>query len=422
MKTEKKGISLIALIITIAVLIIIAGATIQKGLQRTEDAKVARHNTDISTVQEEVESYYYNKGGELPIADLTPYPLPTGSSLYTETAKNGDNTDTFYKLDSSKFGKASGNNGTDPSDFYIVSATRHNVYYVKGIISKGLTYHGLVAKNDVKLAQVGPFANPPVPNGFTHVGEETWDTGFTIDDGNGNQFVWVPVLAPVVQANGTLDGTNFNSKFGRRRFQSVLFNASNYDEPYDATLQSITANVNTYGGFYIAKYEASQSAGGKAQSMANKTPWASITIGTAQLKAESMDSDWGWNSSAVDSYLCYGTHLDTTLQWLIDSGAKTQAEIETNSASWGNYLDDIFSGTTARGNTGQWSQTCAKGIYDLAGNVYEWTMEKYNTTYYVYRGGNFNQNGNNVPASDRWGETSTFSGSGLGFRVVLNVK
>ena len=55
-----------------------------------------------------------------------------------------------------------------------------------------------------------------------------------------------------------------------------------------------------------------------------------------------------------------------------------------------------YSGTLK--TTGQYT---VRNIYDLAGNVYEWTMEKYGSDYRVMRGGFYDISGSDYPASIR---------------------
>ena len=73
----------------------------------------------------------------------------------------------------------------------------------------------------------GNYTNPPIPEGWEHV-EGKWDTGLVIEDFKGNQFVWVPV--GFLDANGTLDGTNFTEKFGRRNYQDDKFSDDEFNE------------------------------------------------------------------------------------------------------------------------------------------------------------------------------------------------
>ena len=86
------------------------------------------------------------------------------------------------------------------------------------------------------------------------------------------------------------------------------------------------------------------------------------------------------------------------MNWLISSGAKTSNEVNTDSSSWENYkgtsvkADDGTTkikeyGTNAKLNTGKTTFTMANNIYDLAGNVSEWTQEACNTYGRAGRGG-----------------------------------
>ena len=59
-----------------------------------------------------------------------------------------------------------------------------------------------------------------------------------------------------------------------------------------------------------------------------------------------------------------------------------------------------------------------KNIYDMAGNVYEWTMESCNTSNRAIRGGYYGDTGSYYPASYR-PDVPSFSLSSIGFRVAL---
>ena len=62
---------------------------------------------------------------------------------------------------------------------------------------------------------------------------------------------------------------------------------------------------------------------------------------------------------------------------------------------------------------------CVNNIYDLAGNVYEWTMESYITDYRVRRGGFYDITGAVYPASSRLGYDPSDYIDSLGFRLTL---
>ena len=106
--------------------------------------------------------------------------------------------------------------------------------------------------------------------------------------------------------------------------------------------------------------------------------------------------------------------------WLVECNAKDETtgkskeEVIDDSTSWGNYNNATFqytnsSGVTATKNsgsstripTGSSDYTKANNIYDLAGNMYEWTMEADSTRYRVMRGGSYNYDGDDIPARNR---------------------
>ena len=87
--------------------------------------------------------------------------------------------------------------------------------------------------------------------------------------------------------------------------------------------------------------------------------------------------------------MIWGIQFDETLKWLIDTGEKTYAEIASDSTSWGNYYKCSFtyytntskstatkaSGTRTRIPSGAYEGANANNVFDLAGNVKDWTLE-----------------------------------------------
>ena len=105
------------------------------------------------------------------------------------------------------------------------------------------------------------------------------------------------------------------------------------------------------------------------------------------------------NETGATSTLIYGTQWDATMTFLSDvtnSNASNKPYIQ-DSTGMGNY-DDIGSYSGALKTTGQYA---VRNIYDLAGNVWEWTMEKYSSNTRVGRGGFYDDSGSSFPASRR---------------------
>lgn len=153
----------------------------------------------------------------------------------------------------------------------------------------------------------------------------------------------------------------------------------------------------------------------------------------------------------------FGVQWDLVLKYMetkaVEKGANQTtiiSELNTNSTSWGNYYnnnwtientdskyyynsswtDGLYNGTGTKGNTstsillstGASDDFSKQNIYDMAGNVYEWTLEYTSSTNYpcVGRGGYYSSRGSYSPASNRGSNnTTSYNGYGYGFRVSL---
>ena len=173
-------------------------------------------------------------------------------------------------------------------------------------------------------------------------------------------------------------------------------------EAFVADYNEMIASISKYGGFYIGRYELSEAGVQKDKATLTNTNWYNLYKKCKELNA----------SEKVETRMIWGCQWDTTMNWLISSGAKTSNEVNTDSSSWGNYqgtsvkADDGTtkikeSGTREKLNTGKTTFTMANNIYDLAGNVWEWTQEADDTGGRAFRGGDYGGGGFVAPASGR---------------------
>jgi len=142
----------------------------------------------------------------------------------------------------------------------------------------------------------------------------------------------------------------------------------------------------------------------------------------------------------------FGVQWDLVLKYLETKGT-AQADLKTDSTSWGNYKNNLWNITNANSkyatdygsswrnraygtkdsstnillSTGASDTFSKQGIYDLAGNVDEWTLEytSISSAPCVLRGGYYNNNGNHLPAANRDSNYTNNFSSGIGFRLVL---
>ena len=295
----------------------------------------------------------------------------------------------------------------------------------------------------------------PVPIGYTAseaTGENSVNDGFVIyegtevvNDGNvttakttRNQFVWIPVDDISQIANQT-SGTDEN---GRQNYQGKLYDFSTtgatemsnygqgtttYREPdvvptddgnayltilglsssseFKTQLQEefneMIESVDTYGGFYIGRYET-----GNLVASPNSKPVVvkgNNSISSVNWYYMYQNSKLIGANSNVVSTMIWGSMWDRALIWLTETGDKTYSDL-MNSSSWGNYSNSTGAAATNSGSkqpTGTNDAWQANNIYDLAGNVWDWTIEASDTDYRVTRGGYYRSNGSRGPASIR---------------------
>ena len=185
---------------------------------------------------------------------------------------------------------------------------------------------------------------------------------------------------------------------------------------------NMVASVEKYGGFYIGRYETGNINQETPVVQKGNTNISSQTWYNMYKRCKNIKGD----NTNVETGMIWGNQWDRTLMWLIETGSKTKEQIADDSTSWGNYIDATFeyvnnSGSTATKNknsstripTGSTEYTKANNIYDLVGNVRDWTMEAYGTYYRASRGGNFSNYGDYVPADDRSNDVPTDGASYL---------
>lgn len=270
-----------------------------------------------------------------------------------------------------------------------------------------------------------------------------------------NQFVWIPVnnetdiefnrvfkrtqgyknlkLHDMLKFCGEADETGLNSYLKNNGIEE---NSIIVDET-----RAMYASVKKYGGFYIGRYEAGkgtnlEAVSKKNASVYNNIGWsnsADMTVITGGAVEKSRNMKFSNNNINITPTLCYGVQWDATLDF-IDCNFITNQSVEgipkcsinsylVDSIGKGWYSDNFNTGN-ANHKTGVDIDTeennSQNNIYDMAGNVWEWTMESYGTNNRIYRGGSFAQIASDYPASGRgYSGNSSETSNTIGFRIAL---
>ena len=107
--------------------------------------------------------------------------------------------------------------------------------------------------------------------------------------------------------------------------------------------------------------------------------------------------------------------------WLINSNTMIWRDVFFDSTGWGNYRkSETEEGVLKK--AGSEEQYSKNNIYDLAGNVWEWTMEANFTNSRTVRGGDCSYDGESYPVSARFSFKPTYTGEKLeniGSRMIL---
>ena len=311
------------------------------------------------------------------------------------------------------------------------------------------------------------------------------DTGLVIKDGKENEYVWVvvPRTAAVYKTTGlgktTFTDADYTSiEKDLKDYTSIYVTESGYSDLYypddknvgwfaDETAynnlkNSMLKSVYENGGFYVGRYEAGIETTGTNRtsntdknsegkyitpsttlvSKADAYPYTYVTRTQAQNLASNV------NSGTKISSLMFGVQWDLVLAFMHNKGNIADSTLTSNSTTIGNYNDNLWTIKNAKAQyseddgdtftacpnpfkkeseseilltTGADSSFSVQNIYDIAGNVWEFTLERspYTNVLCARRGGGFNVTGSDYPAALRFNVSTDCSGFNIGFRVSL---
>ena len=317
-----------------------------------------------------------NGFAEFPIVENKEYDviasLKNGKSLTVKTAVTKCKTETFSSICDT--------NTEITSDGYIVTVpagfaygTSDNVKSVNGglVITDSVDSNGNSTGNE--------FVWIPVDKTNLTVGN-TDKKMAKISSGSDYEGVlyWFSGTSSTEMSNYGLGTTSWRepavvSKYDGTGFDPVGITKSNLQKEYN----DMIASIKKYRGFYVARYEAGIE-NGKVTSKIGVTPTsAKNDKSKTWYGLYSLAKTYTNSKNSVTSQMIWGSQYDAMLNFALTGNDKSKVE----STEYGNY-----SGTVLRSGLTRTSDKI-NNIYDLGGNLEEWTSEAFNTRNRARRGG-----------------------------------
>ena len=424
MKKNVHGITLIALVITIIVLLILAGVSIamltgQNGI--LTQAQNAKTTTEQASAREKVEiavagAMAQSNNGTLSIEDLK-----------TELSNYGITTDrTKFPLEVEINGQklAINNSGTVTNYKEMSKIT------------------GAETSNTTTKDKIGNYI--VVPAGFKIINpNENVTDGIVVEDVShaataGSQFVWIPVGDVIKDSAGNketikLGRYSFDSSGNDTAYSGSYFTedtATNHNSEYKNTIakdiEDFKNKVNNIThGYYIGRYEARDKSATSARTSssvetnqlvctANNYVYNYITQPKAAELSRGMYSDSNFESDLMNSYA-----WDTAVYFLqkFDNRANKDSlkpYSQQNSLNTGSLANQ---GTNNLSDASKQDVIC--NVYDMASNCREWTTETSSRSYGPCTSSGGNYGSSNYYTSYRDYYSVRYSSDYVSFRSLL---
>lgn len=420
---KNKGVTLIALAVTIVVMLILAGVTIsvlngENGI--VKQAQKAKEESKIKELKEKVRidiagKRVENINGELRVSVLKEIldkyfdNVPVETQITSETELKAKEEYGKYEM--------------KISDIDVGEITYETSYTIF---------------KDVNGEQV------PIPEGYIvseNSDENIVNKGLVISDSRGNEYVWISCTVDSssnklqykrtewgVEKDGTDNSRAIKDELTLKDID-VTYSKTDTDNGINEEIsKEIVAQINAekesikkYGGYYIGRYEVGKD-NKTAVIKAEQEPYVNIKWSKAYELAKGIGGGEG-----ATTYLCSSYSWDTAINFIQNTTGKNYAtSIIGFNGNWKSQEVKDSSGkvikpvnTAQRLNTGLTTALC--NIYDMGGNVGEFTTELNPGTSetVVLRGGYYNSG---IPAGYRWDHGSGGANSYYGFRATLFLK
>ena len=402
-ENKQSGITLVALVVTIVVLLILAGISIRLVLDnngiinRAGEAKDKHEQgrvndqTDLSSVEDYLDEVMSG------IKKIDGVPIPNGYYYVGGTKDTGfvisDSSEDENKYKEAEDGKVLKDNLVGNQWVWVPV---DDEMLAKMCNTANTTEYKMCGTTDGNPVKAKWYSSSATLSGETITRTTPGATrGYREPDlvvGNHGESYDVKDYKTIVSDNGTL------------KEMAQLFK-----DEYETMIKS----VQKYKGFYIGRYELSGSVDNPTEQSGTtitNTNWYDLYNACKKLGANADGSD----KEGIATRMIWGCQWDATCDFIATKG---ETKSITDSKTWGNYdnsdgdaavketkedgtEEDKYGSKQITGYSEYWK---ANNIYDIAGNCNEWTQEANESNLRAYRGGCYSVSGFSYPASCRHG-------------------
>ena len=375
---KNNGITLIALVITIIIMLILAGVAIssligKESIIEYSESAVGKYNNSIIREDQIIAEIMNEIRSD-----------NTGNGNSGGTGDSGNNEGT-------------GDEGNDFIDETGCLASDYQYVSTSNSALKITIPQGFALMNSAGTSKLTTEAEYQALLTDANI-----NNGIVVQAKDGSEFVWVPITNTEATGDnnmywvsdganvGQLYSNNSGNVFGTKRTQYST--SGGLSEPsvvsgdatekntitsgdsdallaqFQSEFNAMINSVKTYGGFYVGRYETSFQ-NGKVKSAKTTDPTQILNAGRDDClywyglyeKAKSYVTDAGISNAT--SCMIWGCAYDQIMLWMQDTITVTDT-----SGTIGNFSSNPI-------NTGSVNNYCIKNIYDLCGNYQEWTMD-----------------------------------------------
>ena len=182
-------------------------------------------------------------------------------------------------------------------------------------------------------------------------------------------------------------------------YNTIGITQNSLQTEYNNIVRSVAEN----GGFFVARYEltkdGSEYGSKRGKTVANADPSSANMWYGLYSACQTLDNG---HTDKVTSTMIYGSQWDQIMIWMkeVKNTNNTNNYYIADSSYMGNYSSSS-GGTGSKQVSGYSNNYSVKKVFDLGGNLYDWTTEANLTSCRVLRGYHYYDNGSNYPASRR---------------------